>query len=796
MRKVYYFLTLLLTVGFFQSQAQYFPITATGGTQVTGGISVTVTPENGPATGTNCGVGPYKIGTSDSNGYRYDFATPVTHVRFEMVRIHNDDTIQFQVQTSNGGPFNTYTLTGGNLTAFAGTCTATSNNMITPGGLLSTTGGATGAGQAIQVDISVTPALIWGARVTHKRHPNNNVASDVFYSAYLQDDSCSLGFNITVDSPTCSGRDIQLTATNFPNTTYAWTTNAPLAPNFQPSNAVYNPVLRNPNQGQSGQYFLAATRGACTYRDTVTVLVTQSPSVGPVRQTGPVCPNEDDTLFVPLVNLPIGGFVVAYGIWGQDTFDATQGYILEIRDIQPSQANISYLVYAIDIQGCTSDTVDYIMKIKPDVNADFTFALSEGCIFDTVAFINNSITDSAGSVPLNSRWTFGDNSPASSADSPTHYYAVPKPNYTAQSYSVTLIVNNGRCADTVTKPVDINHPVKAYFTIDDDSLCQGGTVTFTAQDSSYVKPGSIPKMLWNYGDGGIDTIFNTTHTYTKAGIYQASFTMTDFLGCVDSFVREIVIDSTGYVSFETDKVNVCVGEEIIFKGEYSTFGYVTAVWNFADGVTIPDSTLVYHSYDKPGTYDVVFAIDYRICDDVSYTGQYTVKPIPQVYIGEDTAICPNGKEIRIGDLYNPGNPSGIKYSWNTVTKDVTPDIIVRHHGVYAVTADLDGCFASDTLVVSKNCYLNIPNAFTPNGDGNGDYFLPRQLLSRELTGFEMHIYNRWGQKVFETTSNNGRGWDGKLGGTDQPTGVYIYTIEASFGNGTTERYQGNVTLIR
>ncbi len=127
---------------------------------------------------------------------------------------------------------------------------------------------------------------------------------------------------------------------------------------------------------------------------------------------------------------------------------------------------------------------------------------------------------------------------------------------------------------------------------------------------------------------------------------------------------------------------------------------------------------------------------------------------------------------------------------------MTSGIYIRHHGSYSVTADLDGCTASDTIVIDKNCYINIPNVFTPNGDGNGDYFLPRQLLSRNISKFEMHIYNRWGHEVFETMSINGRGWDGKLGGDDQPVGVYIYMINVTFANGITERYQGNVTLLR
>ena len=96
----------------------------------------------------------------------------------------------------------------------------------------------------------------------------------------------------------------------------------------------------------------------------------------------------------------------------------------------------------------------------------------------------------------------------------------------------------------------------------------------------------------------------------------------------------------------------------------------------------------------------------------------------------------------------------------------------------------------------KNCYVDIPNSFTPNGDGTNDYFLPRQLMAKGLNKFRMSVYNRWGQLMFETEQVNGRGWDGRFNDKEQPVGVYVYLIEASFENGVTEKYQGNVTLLR
>ncbi len=109
---------------------------------------------------------------------------------------------------------------------------------------------------------------------------------------------------------------------------------------------------------------------------------------------------------------------------------------------------------------------------------------------------------------------------------------------------------------------------------------------------------------------------------------------------------------------------------------------------------------------------------------------------------------------------------------------------------------VNGCAAFDTVWVQKDCYMDIPNVFTPNGDGTNDYFYPRQLLTRGVIAFKMDIYNRWGQLIFETTSTDGRGWDGKYNNAPQPSDVYVYMIDATFKDGQIEHHQGNVTLLR
>jgi gliding motility-associated-like protein len=100
------------------------------------------------------------------------------------------------------------------------------------------------------------------------------------------------------------------------------------------------------------------------------------------------------------------------------------------------------------------------------------------------------------------------------------------------------------------------------------------------------------------------------------------------------------------------------------------------------------------------------------------------------------------------------------------------------------------------LQILQDCYLNIPNSFSPNGDGLNDYFLPREILSSGLTVFRMSIYNRWGEKIYVTDKLDGRGWDGKYNNKPQPVGVFVYIIDAVFANGVRKNFTGNVTLLK
>jgi gliding motility-associated-like protein len=184
---------------------------------------------------------------------------------------------------------------------------------------------------------------------------------------------------------------------------------------------------------------------------------------------------------------------------------------------------------------------------------------------------------------------------------------------------------------------------------------------------------------------------------------------------------------------------------------------------------------------------------YRVCPDTSATRQIVVFGYPNVNVGPDTSICVGSNAVELIDNNNAGNPAA---SWLWSTGATTPDILVAEPGIYYVTVKIDGCEASDTVTVQNGCYLDIPNAFTPNGDGVNDYFLPRPTLGKGLATFSMSIFNRWGELIFQTSNTEGRGWDGRFNDVMQPVGVYIYVIDATFIDGEKEHHQGNVTLLQ
>ena len=103
------------------------------------------------------------------------------------------------------------------------------------------------------------------------------------------------------------------------------------------------------------------------------------------------------------------------------------------------------------------------------------------------------------------------------------------------------------------------------------------------------------------------------------------------------------------------------------------------------------------------------------------------------------------------------------------------------------------CSHRDSVEINVNeSLLEVPNVFTPNGDGVNDMFY---VTYRSLASFHCWIYNNWGKLAYEWT-NPARGWDGRVGGKKAPSGTYFYIIKAKGTDGVNYNLKGDVSIIR
>ncbi len=351
-------------------------------------------------------------------------------------------------------------------------------------------------------------------------------------------------------------------------------------------------------------------------------------------------------------------------------------------------------------------------------------------------------------------------------------------------YSLQIAAPNS--CDT-TLQVKIDTPAyKVSFTAD-TVVCQNESMQFTNTST-----GDITGWTWFFGDGQTSASQSPSHFYSQPGSYQVVLVGHNDMPCYDTVVKRILVDTLPVVSFIMDNDSICEGIAVNFHPKFSS-GVNSLIWNFGNGnlELLPEAAS--HSFDGTGVFFVTLTGKSSNCQDTSFKDSVTIYPSPLVDLGRDTSLCVIGDAVLLSN--HSSRSSGDMIIWNT--GDTTQSILAKHHGLYVLTVTSNyGCATTDSIEVFKKCYLDVPNAFTPDGDGINDYFLPRGVLSDKLIKFHMVVLNRWGQAVFKTEKLDGRGWDGSYNVTAQPSGVYVYLIEIEFTNNYKEKYQGNVTLLR
>jgi gliding motility-associated-like protein len=148
----------------------------------------------------------------------------------------------------------------------------------------------------------------------------------------------------------------------------------------------------------------------------------------------------------------------------------------------------------------------------------------------------------------------------------------------------------------------------------------------------------------------------------------------------------------------------------------------------------------------------------------------------------------------ITSIWNFGNGTSFTY-----TDNVPGTATYTAPGSYTVTLIVQkgNCMDTSSQVIKVDIpsKLEVPNVFSPNGDGSNDIFF---LRAANLIEINAAIFDRWGNKVYEVNSSTGNiAWDGKnQQGKECPSGVYFYTIKATGKDGESYDKKGNVSLFR
>lgn len=273
---------------------------------------------------------------------------------------------------------------------------------------------------------------------------------------------------------------------------------------------------------------------------------------------------------------------------------------------------------------------------------------------------------------------------------------------------------------------------------------------------------------------------SSTTTYTV--------TVTDATGCTNIDTVDVIVGSYPEISIQGDTI-ICVGETVqIFASGGAIYS-----WSPSTGLSCTNCANPFASPSANTNY-TLNADDGNGCI-TSETISFIVNPLPNVDAGNDTIIF-SGTTITLdgqGIGIVQWNPNTSLSSDTILNPQSTPEQTIIY--ILSIT-DQNGCFGYDTVqitILPSNQDVFVPNAFTPNADGNNDLFIIYPIGGIEL--LEFSIYNRWGEVIF-TTNDFAQGWDGRYNNLVQDIGTFIYLVRAKTFEETELVKKGNLTLLK
>lgn len=422
----------------------------------------------------------------------------------------------------------------------------------------------------------------------------------------------------------------------------------------------------------------------------------------------------------------------------------------------------TYTVTVTDNAGCVS-SIDVTITEPSSALSVITSSTNSSCTANTGTATANP---SGGTGPYTYSWNTNPTQTSQTAI-----------NLGLGTYSVTVTDANG-CQATATATVSNPNAPSITLVSQNNVTCNGnanGTATVNASGGT----GALT-ITWNTNP----TQTGTTATNLSAGTYTA--TVTDQNNCSATINVIITEPAPLNVNISSTAANCAASDGTATANVSGGIGPYTYLWsNSATSQTVtnmPVGSISVTVTDANGCTATANAV----INSVTTANINAVPPFVTITSGESTTLSATG---------------GITYTWSpaaglSCSNCPNPSASPTQTTVYYVSGvDANGCFGIDSVIVYVDLpcgEIFIPNAFSPNDDGQNDKLC---IMGGCFLSLEFMIFDRWGEKVFET-NNASICWDGTFRGKPMNPAVFFYVLKATLNTGENIEKKGNISLIK
>jgi gliding motility-associated-like protein len=576
--------------------------------------------------------------------------------------------------------------------------------------------------------------------------------------------------SITLPQNICQNTNVSITATAAGNPNYIWTSTSGFT-GTQPS------YTFNAQPSITGNYSVAAvfsigTVSCTTFNSTnISVVPVNSITVVPLLN---VCENDNAALTATAQG------AISYTWTGPNNFNVTQP-ITYFQNLNPSW-NGNYIVNVAFTNGNLTcyNTNTTTLVVNPKIN--FTLTPYNQLCYNSTYNVSGPLGGSTYT------WT------GPGYNSNTQNLFIPNVNLTnVGTYSLTVDLNG--CKTYGSTVLQVLNPIVWQNAPANKTICKGDSFTITAQagnGSGNYAYNWIPEVGLTSANGSIQTgtgigtmIYNVTVYDVSCPQYTLNHTFT------------LNVNHAPIPNFQVN-ANKCEPFCAIYNSKVKDAGFVNYVFN--KGRVYPGDSVNICLPAGNYTLETVSTGTNGCRETFKYPDVINVYPTPVANFIWDPQDPNTVSKNKVTFYPTPLNKN-YSYYWEfnaaDTSNEYTPVRIYDVQGKFPITMMVTteyGCKDTITkiLEVKEEFLLYIPNAFTPNGDGENDIFKPK---GSGIKSYSLVVYDRWGQQIFATTDIV-KGWDGTFKGNECQNGVYVYAIIAINNDNAKFEKVGHITLLK